>query len=131
MRMQPIDAQGMLYSKRGLRFGWSTEEFFFWTEELEEKQSGAREEIVGETHHLAVWPHHFSEVPFLLGTLLAYFPMHNPSLSLVVGFLCLIATLQFEIIRFYAAGTSRGLSYLSMIWVWIKWPSFLLAAIFL
>lgn len=129
MRMQPMNVQGMVYSKRGLRFGWTTEEFCQWTEELEQKKKGAREEIVAEAHHLAVWPHHFAEVCFLVGVLISFFLFRNSLLSLIAGSLCLIAAFQFEVIRFYTAGTSPSLSYFSMIWASMKFPAFIGSAI--
>lgn len=132
VRMPSISVDGVLYSARGLSFEWKTEEFLSWTSECEGRKPGAREEIIAEAHHLALWPHHFSELAFFIGTLYANLFLQNALMSIVLGLTCLVAVFHLEVIRFYsqgAAGTSRALSYVSMSWGLLKWPAFLMAAV--
>ncbi len=129
VKMPSRDIQGVVHSARGVNFGWATEDFDLWTSECEERRTGSREEIVAEAHHLAVWPHHFAEIAFIIGTLYASLFMDSGLMSLVVGFLCLIAALQVEVIRFHSSETSRTLAYVSMAWGLLKWPVFVMAAL--
>ena len=134
VRMPSDSVDGVLHSARGLRFEWKTKEFLRWTSECEERKPGAREEIIAEAHHLAVWPHHVAEIAFFIGTLYANLFFQNRLISIVLGFVCLIAAFHLEVIRFYSqgpTGTSRALSYLSMTWGLLKWPAFLIAAVML
>jgi hypothetical protein len=131
LRMPSVSIDGILYSARGLSFGWETRDFLYWTSEWEEKRPGAREEIIAEAHHLAAWPNRFAELAFLVGTLYANLFLQNALLSIIVGLTCLLTAFHLEVIRFYSqgpAGTSRALSYLSMIWGLLTWPAFLIAA---
>jgi hypothetical protein len=134
LRMPSVSVDGVLYSARGLSFGWETKDFLHWTSECEERAIGAREQIIAEAHHLAVWPHRFSELAFFIGTLYVNLFLQNAFISIVIGGTCLIAAFHLEVIRFYSqgtVGTSRALSYLSMTWGLLKWPAFLLAAVLL
>lgn len=131
LKMPSVSVDGVLYSARGLSFGWEAKDFLYWTSEWEEKRPGAREEIIAEAHHLALWPHRFSEAAFFVGTLYANLFLQNTFLTIVVGLTCFVAAFHLEVIRFYSqgpAGTSRVLSYVSMTWGLLKWPAFLIAA---
>lgn len=128
MKMQPLDVLGVLYSSprpgvTGLRFGWKTNDFFAWTQDMEEFRAGIREEIVAEAHHLALWIHRFPEIAFLIGTLWTR--------SLLIGLLCFIGANLLEIFRFYGVGASWFISQLSRLWGLVKPVFFLGAAILL
>ncbi|MFQ3579198.1 MAG: hypothetical protein SNJ71_03535 [Bacteroidales bacterium] len=124
MRMQPIDIIGSLYSSGGLRFGgFRTSQFLELTEYMEELRPGVREEIIGESNYLAIWPHRFPELAFFIGTLF--------SKSLFTGSICFVGAVVLETFRFYFFGASSVISNLCKYWNWIKFPLFLITAVFL
>ena len=121
MRMKPVDVAGSLYSEGGLRFGgFQTMDFFYATEQLEEKRPGIREEIVAEAHYLVYWLHRFPEIAFSFGIIFYR--------SLLLGLLLFAAAYILEVVRFYAFGPRMLLSHACRVWNWVKVPVFIVAA---